>query len=137
MFSITYTVDPLDMRFEAAGSVAAQTRYYRSSTGSAPEAPPSRPVSAVLLRSPGMNHRLFRLFFAAFLALSLSSVPAWAQGNGKGKGKGHDKHQQGGDDDQGGAYEQYGFRDHDREVVTTYYSKHGSGLPPGLAKRNG
>jgi len=31
----------------------------------------------------------------------------------------------------------YGFQPRDREIVTTYYSKHGSGLPPGLAKRNG
>jgi hypothetical protein len=84
-----------------------------------------------------MNHRLLRIFFGATLTLALSAVPAWAQGNGKGKAKGHDKHQQGDDDGQGRAYEKYGFRSHDREVVTTYYSKHGSGLPPGLAKRGG
>jgi len=84
-----------------------------------------------------MNHRLLRIFFAATLTLALSTVPAWAQGNGKGKGKGHDKHQQGDDDDPGRVYDQYGFRSHDREIVTSYYSKHGSGLPPGLAKRGG
>ena len=84
-----------------------------------------------------MNHRLIRLFFAASLALACCAIPAWAQGNGKGKAKGHDKHQQGDDDDQGHAYEKYGFHARDREVVSTYYSKHGSGLPPGLAKRNG
>jgi len=83
-----------------------------------------------------MNSRLIRLFFGGCLALTLSTVPAWGQGNGKGKAKGHDKHQQG-DDDPGRAYEKYAFRDHDREIVTTYYAKHGSGLPPGLAKRNG
>ena len=84
-----------------------------------------------------MNHRLLRIFFGATLTLALSTVPAWAQGNGKGKAKGHDKHQQGDDDGQGRAYEKYGFHSHDREVVTTYYSKHGSDLPPGLAKRGG
>lgn len=56
-------------------------------------------------------------------------------GHGNGKGKGHNKHEQGDDDDQG--YGRFGFRPQDREVVTTYYSRHGLGLPPGLAKRNG
>src|SRR4029077_11153283 len=82
-----------------------------------------------------MNHRLLRTFFGATLTLALFTMPTWAQGNGKGKAKGHDKQQ--GEDDQGHAWEKYGFRTRDREVVTTYYSKHGSGLPPGLAKRNG
>ena len=87
-----------------------------------------------------MMNRVSRLLFAAGLALALSTVPAWAQGNGKGKGKGHDKadkHDKGNDDDPGRAYEMYGFRSQDRAFVTTYYSKHGSGLPPGLAKRGG
>jgi hypothetical protein len=83
-----------------------------------------------------MNQRLLRIFCGATLALALSTTATWAQGNGKGKAKGHDKHQQG-DDDPGRAYEKYGFRPRDREVVTTYYSKQGSGLPPGLAKRDG
>lgn len=84
-----------------------------------------------------MNHRLLRIFFSATLTLALSTVPAWAQGNGKGKGKGHDKLPQGDDGDAGRVYEKYGFRSQDREIVTTYYAKHGSGLPPGLAKRGG
>lgn len=85
-----------------------------------------------------MMNRTCRILIAASVGLALSSVPAWAQG--KGKGKGHDKsdkHDKGNDDDQGRAYEMYGFRSQDRSIVTTYYSKHGSGLPPGLAKRNG
>jgi len=88
-----------------------------------------------------MMNRTIRLLFAASLALALSAVPTWAQGNGKGKAKGHDKDKKDkydkGDDDPGRAYEMYGFRSHDREFVSTYYSKHGSGLPPGLAKRGG
>ena len=32
---------------------------------------------------------------------------------------------------------QYGFGAHDREIITTYYTQHASGLPPGLAKREG
>jgi len=31
----------------------------------------------------------------------------------------------------------YEFGDHDREVITRYYSNRGSNLPPGLAKRGG
>jgi len=61
---------------------------------------------------------------------------AMAQGNshGHGQGKGHNKH-----DDQGeqGGYVQYGFNAHDRQVISTYYSNHTQGLPPGLAKRGG
>jgi hypothetical protein len=84
-----------------------------------------------------MNARLLRHLFAGLLACSLLTIPAWAQGNshGNGKGKGHDKKDKGKDDDRGDA--KYQFRSQDREVITTYYSKHGSGLPPGLAKRNG
>jgi hypothetical protein len=86
-----------------------------------------------------MSSRILKALFAGFLAFVLAAGPAIAQGNGNGhgsgKGKGHNKHEQGDDDDQD--YGRYQFRSQDREVVTTYYSKHGSGLPPGLAKRNG
>jgi hypothetical protein len=87
-----------------------------------------------------MQTRLIRLFFAVFLTSSLVAIPVRAQGNshGNGKAKGHDKQDQkdkGGEDNLGNA--RYQFRSQDREYVTSYYSKHGSGLPPGLAKRNG
>jgi hypothetical protein len=91
--------------------------------------------SAALSRSHYMNKRILRLLFGASLTLTLCTVPAWAQG--KGKAKGHDKKDQGDDDDQGRVYDKYRFRVEDREYVTTYYSKHGKGLPPGLAKRDG
>ena len=84
-----------------------------------------------------MNSRFLKLFLAGMLALGLASVPAMAQGHGKGKAKGHDKDKKdkGDDDNQGEA--KYRFRAEDRAYVTTYYTKHGKGLPPGLAKRNG
>jgi hypothetical protein len=84
-----------------------------------------------------MNPRFIRLLCAGLLMGSLSVVPAWAQGNGhgNGKGKGHEKHEK--EDDEGHGHGKYEFRSQDREVITTYYSKHGKGLPPGLAKRNG
>ena len=82
-----------------------------------------------------MNTRLLKHLFAGLLACSLLSIPAWAQGNSHGKGKGHDKKDKDKADDRGDA--KFQFRSQDREVITTYYSKHGSGLPPGLAKRNG
>src|SRR5882724_11356782 len=83
-----------------------------------------------------MNPQLIRLLFAGVLASSLATAPSWAQGNGhgNGKGKGHDNKRE---KDDGHGHAKYEFRSQDREVVTTYYSKHGSGLPPGLAKRNG
>ena len=87
-----------------------------------------------------MVSRFLKLFFGSGLVFALFAMPSLAQGNGngngKGKVKGHDKKDQG-DNDQGRAYEKYGFRAHDREIVSTYYSKHGSGLPHGLAKRGG
>src|ERR1700751_4164065 len=82
-----------------------------------------------------MTNRTIRLLFAAVLALTLCTVPAGAQGKGKARGHEKDKKDRGDDDYQGDA--KYRFRTEDREYVTTYYSKHAKGLPPGLAKRDG
>lgn len=83
-----------------------------------------------------MRIRLLSAIFAGVLAFGLAGGAAMAQGNshghGNGKGKGHNK--QG--DDQGGNV-RYGFGAHDREVISSYYSNHTQGLPPGLAKRGG
>jgi len=83
-----------------------------------------------------MSLRLMKAFFVAFLGCAIVAGAPTPQGNsqGHGKGKGHNKHNQD-DDDQGDS--RYAFRTQDREVVTTYYSRHRSDLPPGLAKRNG
>jgi len=83
-----------------------------------------------------MQTRFIRLFFAGLLACSVATLPAFAQGNshGNGKAKGHDKKDK--DDDDRGP-DQYQFRSQDREYITSYYSKHGKGLPPGLAKKGG
>jgi hypothetical protein len=84
-----------------------------------------------------MTTQLLRHLCCGLLACSLLSLPALAQGNGlgNGKAKGHDKDKKDKDDDRGEG--KYYFQSRDREVVTTYYTKHGKGLPPGLAKRNG
>lgn len=84
-----------------------------------------------------MTRQLLRHSFLGLLACSLLVVPALAQGNGHGNGKakGHDKKDQG--DEAARGERTYQFQSHDREVITTYYTKHGKGLPPGLAKRNG
>jgi hypothetical protein len=66
---------------------------------------------------------------AALMASALVMTPALSQG--KGKGKGHDKQDQGDDE---GKHHKYEFGEHDREVITHYYSNRGSNLPPGLAK---
>ena len=83
-----------------------------------------------------MISRFLRYGIAGILMAGVLSCPAYPQGNsqGKGKGKGHDKHDQGDDE---GKHNQYEFQDHDREVITHYYSNRGSNLPPGLAKRGG
>lgn len=83
-----------------------------------------------------MFSRLLRYGIAGLLAAALTACPAFSQGNsqGKGKGKGHNKQDQGNDEGKHGKYE---FGDHDREVITRYYSNRGSNLPPGLAKRGG
>lgn len=89
-----------------------------------------------------MTSQILKTLFAVFLACSLVAGSAVAQdngngnGHGNGKAKGHNKHKHDDDDDDQG-YQRYGFRQQDREVVTTYYSKHGSHVPPGQAKRAG
>src|SRR5713101_1379598 len=83
-----------------------------------------------------MPSRLVRYCVLGMLAGALVISPAYSQGNSHGKGKGHDK--KGGDDDSDqGRPGKYGFGSHDREIISSYYSNHGSNLPPGLAKRNG
>ena len=77
-----------------------------------------------------MRFRFASMILAGFLASALAGGMAVAQGNGKGKG--HNKKK----DDQEQSV-QYGFSAHDRQVITTYYSNHTQGLPPGLAKRGG
>lgn len=83
-----------------------------------------------------MRSRLLQLGLTGILSAALFSSPAFAEGNsqGHGKGKGHDKHQ---DSDDPGESGKYLFGERDREIITRYYSNHGSNLPPGLAKRGG
>jgi len=80
-----------------------------------------------------MRSRFLQLSFAGVLSAALFCSPAFSQGQGHGKGKGHNKHQ---DDDQG-ENSKYYFGEHDREIITRYYSNSTSNLPPGLAKRGG
>lgn len=84
-----------------------------------------------------MRLRIASMIFAGAFILSLAGGRAMGQGNsqGNGKGKGHNKHQD--DQREQGGYVQYGFVPHERELISTYYSNHTQGLPPGLAKRGG
>ena len=86
-----------------------------------------------------MRNQMIKALFAGVLVCALTSGMAVAQGNGngngKGQGKGHNKHQDDQGENQGEV--RYGFGEHDREVIRTYYTGHKSGLPPGLAKRGG
>ena len=79
-----------------------------------------------------MRPRTTKALFSGVLAFLLTGGITAAQGNGKG----HNKHQNDQGQNQGG-YVQYGFGPHDREVISSYYSNHTQGLPPGLAKRGG
>jgi len=83
-----------------------------------------------------MHSNSWKYGAAALIASALVITPAFSQGNsqGHGKGKGHNKHDEGDDE---GKHKKYEFGDHDREVITQYYSNRGSNLPPGLAKRGG
>lgn len=74
---------------------------------------------------------------------SLATSPALAQGRGRGQGQGQSQ----GQGDQGkakgdatkqqpAATVQFIFNDHDRDLVLKHYNPK-SGLPPGLAKRDG
>jgi hypothetical protein len=76
-----------------------------------------------------------------FLVLGLSIVLSFsvgAFGQGQGHGKGHNK--QGDVDDRNDAVSVHGsmaFSTHDRDIIRDYYHGGNSGLPPGLAKRDG
>jgi len=77
----------------------------------------------------------WQLVPAALLGvLLLSGSPAIAQGNseGHGHGKGHDKHH---GDDRRDDHDAYRY-DYNREAIRGWYSERGSGLPPGLAKKD-
>lgn len=76
-----------------------------------------------------MRSHFWKYSAGALIASALVMTPAFSQG----KGKGHDKHDQGDE----GKHNKYEFGEHDREVITRYYSSRGSNLPPGLAKRGG
>lgn len=73
---------------------------------------------------------------------AIVATPALAQGTGQGHGQGQG---QGKAKPNGGkkavrsadAAVKYGFAPRDREIITTYYTQRASGLPPGLAKRQG
>lgn len=83
-----------------------------------------------------MLSRSLRFGIAGILSAALFCSPAFSQGKGQGhgKGKGHDKQEDKGDKGKG---DKYVFSVHERDVITRYYSSHGSNLPPGLAKRGG
>jgi hypothetical protein len=72
---------------------------------------------------------------------------AWVNGGGvysiasslfpKDKKDKKNKHGEGEQGENGSVAVQVVFGKHDPETIRTYYSQQGSGLPPGLAKRNG
>jgi len=90
-----------------------------------------------------MPARFLRYCFFGLAALGLVLSPCYSQGRGQEKGKGHEKHKKDRDEDndQGGrggkTRVRIVFGTHDRELISRYYSRRNSDLPPGLAKRGG
>ena len=80
--------------------------------------------------------KLMRVAGLGFLAISLAAAPSFSQGKGKGHNKDADEGNGHGHGKAKGKYK-HEFDDHDREVISTYYSARNSNLPPGLAKRGG
>lgn len=81
------------------------------------------------------------------LISSMVTETAWVNGGGvysiasslfpKDKKDKKNKHGEGEHGENGSVAVQVVFGKHDPEIIRTYYSQQGSGLPPGLAKRNG
>jgi hypothetical protein len=80
-----------------------------------------------------MRVRLSSCGVVVALLCTLAAEPALAQGRGRGQAKGP-KAAEPAKADKAARY-QFGPRD--REIITTYYAQPKSGLPPGLAKRDG
>jgi hypothetical protein len=76
---------------------------------------------------------------ATVLTCAIGVTPALGQGRGQGRGSGPDKTTGQGAKSGPDAVVvvKFGFSAHDREVITSFYTTHPSGLPPGLAKRGG
>ena len=73
------------------------------------------------------------------LLCTIVAGPALAQGKGRGRGEakqGHADPKHAASPAATTAVVRYGFAARDREIITRYYTQPGSGLPPGLAKRD-
>ncbi len=69
---------------------------------------------------------------------AIVATPALAQGRGRGQAKqGQSAAKKAAPPAKATVVVQYGFAPRDREIITTYYRQRASGLPPGLAKRQG
>lgn len=86
-----------------------------------------------------MRNLAARVLLVSVATLTISIVPAFAQGHGRGHenndrqehgehGRGHQQHR----DNRG--HRDY-FIDNDRDMIVSYYRNHQSYLPPGLARR--
>ena len=74
--------------------------------------------------------------FVITLLLASSADTALAQGRGRGQSKPHESGAKAVNPTKTKVVVEPIFGAHDRGIITDYYAKH-SGLPPGLAKRNG
>jgi len=93
-----------------------------------------------------MRIRRLEFTIVAVMLCTLAGTSPLAQGRGRGpdkQGPGDAKPGRGDGQKKAGsaaapaAGGQYVFAARDRQIITTYYTQFASGLPPGLAKRNG
>lgn len=81
-----------------------------------------------------MRKRSCQILFLSIAAVTLTVVPAFAQGRGRGHENDHGEHFRGHGRDHR-RDRRADFREHDRGVILSYYRDHRSDLPPGLARR--
>lgn len=82
------------------------------------------------------NHFALIALGSAVLLSSLATSPALAQGRGRGQGQGQGQAQGAAAKPASPVVVQFVFNDHDRDLILRHYNPK-SGLPPGLAKRDG
>jgi hypothetical protein len=85
-----------------------------------------------------MRIRLAVCSLIVALVGAVVATPALAQGRGRDEAKqGQGRAKKAAPPARATVVVQYGFTPRDREIITRYYTQRASGLPPGLAKRQG
>ena len=85
-----------------------------------------------------MRIRLAGCVLSVALLSAILATPALAQGRGRGEAnQDRNDEKEATPPAKATGVVQHGFAPRDREIITTYFTQRASGLPPGLAKRQG